>query len=356
MENPFSNPPSPSLIPREGILPPLEIRGGEEGLGFETRRSSLTPLVRFYADRLYAAIKKIYTKYGVTSVAELHAKVASGNKPKNLKPGELKSDSAELSKLVDRLRGLLERKGFAPGEEFEERKESLYETERAKLSEFFEREIEVPPLPDEITQERMERWEALGLELHYLPPIDMSKEGDLKKWVKPDFKNIDPSQLPKDAMLLPGRWVLVDGRKKPKFDSGNQGYENDANFLGPVLERLREDGVIENFRHPESRFDVSPEELEKPEVVVAFAQAMGLEPGQVSLPRTVEFNVLGNVHHPEWGEPPSDCGEWFADKYKAGQGRLKGGDSGGGGLADVGWHFPDARHGNVGFRLLGRFQ
>ena len=329
--------------------------GGGGGFSLDVRRLDLPLPVRSHADRLYAAIRKIYAKYGVSSVAELHAKIASGDKPRNLKPGELKSDSAELSKLVDKLQGLLERKAFAPGEEFEAKKETLYESERAKLSEFFERGIEVPPLPEEITLERMERWEALGLEIHYLPPIDMSKEGDLKKWVKPNFKNIDQPKLPPDAMLLPGRWVLVDGRKKPIYESGNQDYENDGCFLGPVFEELRKKGLVENHENPRSRFNVSPKELEKPEVVAAFAQAMGLEPGQVSLPRMVEFNILGNVHHPEWGQPPSDCGEWFADKYQAGQRRLDGGGSGRGGLACVSWRVPVDRRDGVGFRPLGRF-
>ena len=382
MENPFSNVNSPGLRPsslNEGGLVKepsepslvssiggsasggkggqgeLTLKGQNGGVEFETRRSELPLPVRSHADRLYAAIKNIYAKYGVSSVAELHAKIASGKKPRNLKPGELKSDSAELSRLVDKLQGLLERKGFAPGEEFEAKKEMLYETERAKLSEFFEREIQVPPLPEEITLERMERWEALGLELHYLPPIDMAKEGDLKKWVKPDFKNVDPSQFPKDVMLLPGRWVLSDGRRKPRYENGNQNYENDGNFLGPVLEMLRKKGLIENFKHPRSRFNVSPEELEKPEVAAAIAQAMGLEPGQVSLPRMVEFNVIGNIHHPEWGQPPSDCGEWFADKYQARQRRLSGGLSDDGGLAYVNWCDPVDRGDDVGFRPIGCF-
>ena len=167
------------------------------------------------------------------------------------------------------------------------------------------------------SQELMERWEALGLELHYLPPIDMSKEGGLKKWVRPDFKNIDPSQLSPDAMLLPGCWVLVDGRKKPEYDeSGNQNYGNDGNFLGPVLEKLRKKGLVEKSERPMSRFSVSPEELEKPVVAAAIAEAMGLGPGQVSLPRMVEFNVLGNLHHPEWGGPLRTAGNGFPTNTK----------------------------------------
>ena len=107
MENPFLGHDSRKLVPTSDRAP---------GLVYETRRSDLTPLVRGYADRLYASIKKIYAKYGVTSVAELHAKVASGQKPRSLKPGELKSDSAELSKLVGNLKSALEMNTVPEGE------------------------------------------------------------------------------------------------------------------------------------------------------------------------------------------------------------------------------------------------
>jgi len=67
----------------------------------------------------------------------------------------------------------------------------------------------------------------------------------------------------------------------------------------------------------------------------------------------IEFNILGNIHHPEWGE--SNCSEWFSDQYKAGLRRLLGGDSDFGGLAYVYSDDPVNRHGGIGFRALGRF-
>ena len=126
MENPFARGAvegsmfeSPKVRPVASVLnvgTPISKRENEGGIDFEVRRSDLTPIVRSYADRLYASIKKIYAKYGVSSVAELHAKIASGQKPKNLKPGELKSDSAELSKLVADLKSALEKNAIPEGE------------------------------------------------------------------------------------------------------------------------------------------------------------------------------------------------------------------------------------------------
>ena len=98
------------------VKAPFSKGGNEGGINFETRRSDLKPVVRDYADRLYAAIKKIYARYGVTSVAELHAKIAAGQKPRGLKPGELKSDAKELSSLVENLKSALEKNAIPEGE------------------------------------------------------------------------------------------------------------------------------------------------------------------------------------------------------------------------------------------------
>ena len=85
------------------------------GPSYETRRFDLAFVVRKYADRLYARIKDIYKKYGVSSVAEMYAKVATGQKPNSLKSGELKSDVTELAKLVADLEFVLEKNVLPEG-------------------------------------------------------------------------------------------------------------------------------------------------------------------------------------------------------------------------------------------------
>ncbi len=371
MENPFGLSeihPDPPLA-RRGFDEPSEPLDKGEGGGeltfnnptFETRRAELPAPVRRYADRLRARALAVCAKYGAADVAELFGG-ATGPSGAGIPP----ADAKEIMSLLERLAYVLDNKKFAPGMELEEKKEALYGTERAKLSEFFGRMIEVPDLPEGITLEKMWEWERKRLELHYLPPVDMSEESP-EGWVRPDFRNIDPKQLPPGAMLLPGCWVLVDGRPKPKYEDGDQYYKDDEDLLEPVLIKLRKRGLIEGFRHVLSRFNVSPEELEKPEVATAFAEAMGLaNPNRefpnpnpqaaVSLPRMIEFNVLGNLYHPEWGRPPSDCYEWFSDRHQGGRRRLRGGYSDGGGLAYVYWGHPVYRDGRTGFRTLGRFR
>jgi len=131
-------------------------------------------------------------------------------------------------------------------------------------------------------------------------------------------------------------------------------YVADEDFLGPVLEDLRNRGLIENYQNSQSRFNISFSELEKPEVKKALAKACGLEPDQISIPHMIEFNILGSIHHPEWGD--SNCTEWFADKYDSGKKVLTGGSCQDGGFAHVTDTGPDNRPARNGFRLVGRFQ
>ena len=266
------------------------------------------------------------------------------------KSGDLKSAIASLKAYKQ---DFLETKARLARGELSPELSVIMEHEKQKLREFFGRDIAVPPLPEGITLEQVQAWEKQHLKLHYLPPIDMAKETELEHWIKPDYQYINESDLPKDAMLLPGSWLLVDERPKPKYESGNQQYDNDTDFLGPVLEELRQKGLIQSFKHPGSRFYISPQELENPAVIEAIARAYNLKPEQITLPRMIEFNVLGNIHHPEWGE--SNCSEWFSDQHKAGLKRLDGGNSVNGGLAYVGSRGPGVRSGNIGFRALGRF-
>jgi len=230
-------------------------------------------------------------------------------------------------------------------------KKEIINKEKEVLEKFFGKKIEVPPLPKEITPERLKKWQEKDLELHFLPAENMTQNREIKGWKKPDYRHINASKFPPDATELPGCWVLVDARQKPNWQSGNQMYDND--FLGLVLQELRNKGLIERYKHSQSRFHIPPQNLEKPEVIEAIAKAYGLKPEQLSLQREIEFNVIGNIHHPEWGTTSSS--EWFGDRYDSVHGRLRGGSSDYGGLAYVDWYDLDYRRDIIGFRFLVRF-
>ncbi|HEU0050601.1 MAG TPA: hypothetical protein VFQ60_00905 [Patescibacteria group bacterium] len=246
--------------------------------------------------------------------------------------------------------------------------------ERQALRNFFGKEISVPAIPKQATKERILEWRALGFELHYLPPISMAEikrgeKGEITEvtpiefpgWKKKPgkryasglscidfFDDIKAGKLSPLAINLPGAWILIDAREKP---SGLGEYPDDA--LAPALKELRKDGIV-NDRNTkkESRFDLSPRELENPKVLEAFAKVLDFQTVSgltVAIPRAMEANILGNIHYPQWDK--SKDLEWFSDLYEKDGFRscLYGG------LSYISLISPRKRLLNVGFRLIGRF-
>lgn len=255
-------------------------------------------------------------------------------------------------------RGLEEVKPKRGGQKMEKGKErgefsELVTREQEKLREFFGKEIEVPPLPEEITAEKYELWKELGFDLHYLPDEDLVKDRDLPGWEKKPkdwfYDQISEGKISADAVKLTNAWVLIDSRAKPQYDNGNQMYENDDK-IGNVLKKLRQQGMIENHKKADSRFNISWDELNRVGVKAALAKLLGVDPENLRLPRTIEWNYLGNAFHKEWGE--TNAWEWFEDSYDKGRARLIGGNSVVGGLSSMDRGTPVHRYGSLGFRPL----
>ncbi|HWQ99944.1 MAG TPA: AAA family ATPase [Candidatus Methylomirabilis sp.] len=229
-----------------------------------------------------------------------------------------------------------------------EKVRELREQESRKLSAFFEKTIDVPPLPAEITPDRLENWEKLGLELHYFPAEDMTNDRKLKAWTKKPngwfYDQIANGQLPSSATQLPEGWFVVDGRKKPAYTNGDQIYDNDP--LAPVLAELNLRGLIAS----KTRFSLHPTDFDRPEVMQALAEAIDLDPDQCTPTEEIVWNVLANIHHPEWGM--TDTYEWQKESMTSGERLLSGGSSFGG-ATDV--DARDRADDDVGFRPLGRF-
>jgi hypothetical protein len=173
--------------------------------------------------------------------------------------------------------------------------------------------------------------------------------------VKPEdwfFDQIDAGTVAKDAATLKDTQVIIESAQKPSYRDGRQMYYEGNDPLGPMLMRLRQEGKIAvpswaRSIPSDSRFGVSPREIDT-YVIPAFAELIGVDPSQVSLPREIEFNYAGNLRHPEWGE--TNTWEWLADHF-ADASRLVGGNSGDGGLANVDYGDADDRGGGAGFRL-----
>lgn len=241
----------------------------------------------------------------------------------------------------------------AGGEEkfIEKEFSELVTGEKDKLKEFFGYEIDVPPLPGEITLERYAEWKKMGFDLHYLPKEKMDAERSLPGWDKKPtnlFRYIQEGKVDPAAVELPGNWILIDERAKPNFDDGNQMYENDP--LAGVISDLRARGVLHDFKIKGSRFAISSADFKKDEFKKAVGNFLKVHPDNIRLPYVIEWNFLGNVHCPEWGD--TDTWECFEDTYEDGS-RLHGGGKSRGGLSDVNFlSSSDDRRPPGGFRLI----
>lgn len=223
------------------------------------------------------------------------------------------------------------------------------------------RKIEIPRPPQDLLDVQASLVEK-GIsifEAHFLPDVALEQNSQFPGWqIKPEnwfWQNIKEGKILGDPAKLPGMWILIDGTPKPNYDRGLQMYPNDPH--APILSDLRGLGKITVPDHvrnvPEaSRFGVSLEEI-KAEVVPRVAEELlGIDAGRIRVPKEIEFNVIGNLHHPEWGQ--TNTWEWLHDNF-GDDDRLIGGSSDYGGLAHVDDYWPGHHYGLLGFRLLAEF-
>lgn len=209
-------------------------------------------------------------------------------------------------------------------------------------------------LPQEVSDVLQRAKEAgIGVfEVYHLSGVTLSKDSRVGGWdKKPEdwfWKQIRNGKVSQDAATLPDAWVLVDKTPKPDYKDGKQMYENDP--LKALLKQLRKDKKIQTIKGiPDtSRFGISHYELFQV-ILPEIAKVLEVDKNQVRLPKEIEFNVIGNLKHPEWGE--TNTWEWFEDKFGDDH-RLIGGDSDRGGLADVGHRWFGNRSDFVAFRPL----
>ncbi len=238
----------------------------------------------------------------------------------------------------------------------------LREAESYKWREFLGQEIEVPPPPQELL-DALAKAEELGIRDHlkpvYFPQREFKKDDDYPGWIKTPndtyfWNEIGPNKkLAQDAAKLGGFWAVVDITAKPNAaqDSngnynGSQVYANDP--WASILEDLRAQGIGPNAA-ANSRAKISPNEQYE-HFYPALQRLLELpEHVQARNMREIEFNILGNRDHPEWGE--TSTYEWMHDQFGS-DGRLIGGFSAYGGLSNVHWNFASTHFDYAGFRPL----
>jgi len=211
-------------------------------------------------------------------------------------------------------------------------------------------------IPQEVSR-ILKRAEKAGIgvfEPYRFSNITLNQSSNIEGWNSKledwYWKKIRNGELNQDAATLPYYWLLVDKTQKPNYKSGKQVYEKDP--FGPLLGQLRRDKRIQNIEvkgMPEtSRFGTSKNELTQV-VFPEIAKLAEVEEkiSQVRALTAKEFNIIGNIRHPEWGR--TNTREWLEDKLKDGH-HLVGGDSDQGGLSQVSPAWPDSHYAAIGFR------
>jgi len=329
----------------------------------ELRLPDLQPSVQSYIGGLKKSLFVIYAKYEVKNRNELAAKVREG-----------KVDKKDSDRAIELLTVINEcgRQDKIVGKAFEA---PIIQEEEQRLEEFFGKYFDVPPIPEGITKEHIEFWKENGFKLQYWPSIRMEEGATYPGWVhKPGKRNNPKNQglefygeldkiknLPENAANpkltnlepdeLPGVWMLVDSRKKPDYDSGNQAYataEQDDSLVQNVLKQLLTDKVLNQEAAKCLRNRIHPSVFSNQKFWEAFKQALKLEDipnATVRLPRTIEANVMGQG--PDYDG--TSTYEWHEEYYGSGS-RLLSGNSDDGGASCVDWG--GNPFGNVGFRPL----
>lgn len=223
-----------------------------------------------------------------------------------------------------------------------------------RSEEFFSQKM--PEIPGKIYDEfairirNLEKQGFLGFDVVILPDMELTPVAEIPNWkTRPEsqfWKKLMAKTIPEDAASLRRGIYLVDGRDKPNYENGNQMYKDD--YLAPLMQKLRGDGKVENYPVPlGSRFCVSPVEIEKV-IIPEIAQLIGTK--GLRYKRFIEFNIIGNMMHPEWGK--TNTWEWCTDEYLASH-HLICGNSDNGGLGEVKIDFSiDAQPDDIGFNPL----
>lgn len=225
----------------------------------------------------------------------------------------------------------------------------------AELKAAFRRDFEVPNPPDDLFA-TLQNFAERGIkgfdEVYYQPRLQLTENDEFWKGrgiVKPEpyfWQQIKNGDFRQEAAMLEEGWYIGDRRGKPMYAYRQQRYGED-DYIEPLMTYLRATNRIQKYSIlPDySRFGASPQEIEGV-ILPEFAERSEAR-GGVRNRRYMEFNVRGNIAHPEYGQ--TNTWEWFGDSAFRGSRRLFGGLSGRGGLALVFDDSVDGRDTGTGF-------
>ena len=245
--------------------------------------------------------------------------------------------------------------------------EKILAAEREAYRNFFSQEFDLTKLEKVLQKcgpEKIKQWRVLG-ELHFLPDIAMPREAKFPGWKKkpelwyynqvaagkilrrqPDGKLKAVKKVKSDGIV-----VLIDTRLKPPYDNGRQMFKDD-NLLGSVVEKLRKEGKITDYSPQASRFGISATEEFRD--ISPILRSLDGEFQLVRSETVIEANVIPQLypHMPRRKDGQTSTWVWYEEYFGGASGRLNGGSSDYGGLADVNWDSVGDRWSRQAFRPL----
>lgn len=260
----------------------------------------------------------------------------------------------------------------------------LMRSERDAWQETLGATVEVKPLPEYVTPEVRRNLERLGMELRYIPALELGSKDDIKPITRPTpglfrrgseevagaeeayIKGLESKyplwhhyesmsagdkekhKIPRnlnqwfweqvkdgkiDFPKLPGQWVAVETIPKPAYRTK---YEKTA--LSDELGL--EDRFSVSWNDAKAAIDSKKGKLRSD---------IGLIGVDIRMLEAVEWNLLANRE--EWGA--TNTYEWTNTEFRDGSvsRRVIAGLSAGGGAAYAGWHWPGHRNDHLGFRV-----
>lgn len=214
-----------------------------------------------------------------------------------------------------------------------------------------------------VSLETQRRIEGLGFAFHFIPEKDLTSEISsgripLNSWL---LDHVEEGTVEKNAVILKQRLIAIDTRARPNFQDGYQMYADDKNFLGPLLNAIREEGKAPReveygagkVTMPEkSRFGFSFHEIK--DLVIPRAAGKFSIKHTIRVPRISEFLYLANEFYPQWLSEGTR--EWCEDFYFDSRegvtiGRLFAGPQEEEKIT-VRWWWPHGRLPSLGFRLV----
>lgn len=208
-------------------------------------------------------------------------------------------------------------------------KNEIINKEKIIIKNFFNKKIvNIPDLPSWISEELIKFWNENFFYVHFVPKFSLDKSLELPLWRdKPSkvfYKKIHEGKLKNEAKILSGKWLLIDGRDKPKkkvpwiqindvWLLEKMGF-NPKNYLKKWDKQLHQNEYLIKILQEKgfgSRFCLTINEIN--DLKSYILNFLKIEQSKIiRLPSFVEYNYFGNAIYKQWRT--TETWEWLEDK------------------------------------------